>query len=273
MRVTNISDDNIDYFRELAPEEDFENENLIWLGVVDSDGTACGVIGAGVFEELAYIDWIYVDPAYRKKGAGRALLKWMKTVLWEAQVKAVEISFSDEAEDLEEFLMEEGFFIETDEEIYSVPLKELIFSDVIDTSLKTRRMENPVVTLSEMKDPGELYDYLSDNGIPFSMKADRLEHSLVLLNENGRICGCMLISEGGNGDLEISYLLTRGLKRGAIDLFFKFRDMVVENGREENSIIFTDRSGEVSSIIEMLTRTDIGEYVVSGRKTGLITLF
>lgn len=72
-----------------------ENENLFWLGAIAGDGTACAVLGVGVYEEVAYIDWIYTAYDYRRKGAARDLLKRLKTMLRKIEVKILEISVFD----------------------------------------------------------------------------------------------------------------------------------------------------------------------------------
>jgi hypothetical protein len=41
MKVTEITSDNAEYFEDLIPEGYLENENLLWLGAIAGDGTAC----------------------------------------------------------------------------------------------------------------------------------------------------------------------------------------------------------------------------------------
>ena len=49
----------------------------------------------GIRDEIAFIDWIidwiYVDPLYRVKGAAKALLKWIKTFLHQADVNILKV--------------------------------------------------------------------------------------------------------------------------------------------------------------------------------------
>ncbi|MCR5487324.1 MAG: hypothetical protein K6F35_07305 [Lachnospiraceae bacterium] len=63
MTVTGIAADNAEYFEGLAYEGAFEREDILWLGAADGDGTACTILGAGIYGEMAYIEWIYTEPS------------------------------------------------------------------------------------------------------------------------------------------------------------------------------------------------------------------
>lgn len=69
MKITDIAADNAEYFEYLVPEGALENENIFWLGAIAGDGTACAALGIGIYEEMAYIEWIYTDPSHRGEGA------------------------------------------------------------------------------------------------------------------------------------------------------------------------------------------------------------
>ncbi len=270
--ITNIAPDNAEFFENLVPEGALDDENLLWLGAVAADGTACAVLGAGIYDELAYIEWIYTAPFYRREGAARDLLKWLKTLLRRTDAKMLEISFSDEDENLEEFLEDERFFLEEDRDIYSVPVKDLIYSEMAEQSFEEEKTGAHVVTLEEFGKPEALYDYLARSGIPFSIEADDLDLSLIRTDKASQIDGCLLISRREDGDLEISYLLSEGLASGAVDLFLAFKDMATVKGWQEDNIIFTDQSGEIIRIIETITGTDRDSYILRGKKVGLISL-
>ncbi len=179
MRVTDIAPDNAEYFESLAPEGALADDNLIWLGAVAGDGTACAVLGVGVYEESAYIDWIYTDPSFRRKGAARELLRWLRTFLRKAEMEILEISFSGENEGLEEFLEAEGFFFDDDLNTYSVPFKDLIYSELIDTALEKNRTDCRVVTFKNFGRYDELYEYLLKDGISLGFNVAEMDLSLI----------------------------------------------------------------------------------------------
>ena len=43
MKVTTISEDNVEFFKELAPEGTLEDQNLFCLGAIANDETACAL--------------------------------------------------------------------------------------------------------------------------------------------------------------------------------------------------------------------------------------
>ncbi len=272
MRVTDIAPDNAEYFEDLVPEWGFENENLFWLGAIAGDGTACAVLGVGICDEAAYIDWIYTEPSCRRKGAARDLLKMLKTMLRKIEVKILTISVFDDNEDLEEFLEAEGFFFDGDTGVYSVPFRDLIYSELLDTTWKKYRTGSRVVTLKDFGKYDKFCDYLQADGIPIGTNLMDARSSLIRLDEDGRISGCMLLYRRKDGDMEIAYLKSDGLTEGAIDIFLALKDLAMNMDLSEERLIFSDRSGTIIKSIEELTGKERDTYIVAGKKSGMITL-
>ncbi len=272
MKVTDIAPDNAAFFENIVPDGALEDENLFWLGAIAGDGTACAVLGCGICEEMAYIGWIYTDPSYRREGAARFLLKTLKTLLRKIEVRVLQISFSDDDENLEEFLEAEGFFSDEDREIYSVPVKDLIYSTVMDMFAKQHKNIGAAVLLEDFDKPDAFYDYLDKKGIPFRNEEDALCKSLVKLDRDGKIEGCMLICRLQDGDIEISYLMSDGPTGSVVEILLAFKELAVKMDWLDDSIVFTDRSGETIRIIETIASTDRESYIVKKQKSGLITL-
>lgn len=271
-KITGIAADNIEYFEDLAPEGALTDGSLFWLGAIAGDGTACAVLGAGLYGDMAYIDWIYTDPDHRKEGAAGSLLRSLKALLRKIGVEMLEISYSYDDEGLEEFLEAEGFLLEDDDDICSIPVDELIYSEILDTFDEGDASLSRVVTPEALDDPGAFYDHLRKNGIPYAEDTDDLRYSLILMDGDGNIDGCMLISRREDGDLEISYLLNTGPESGVIRLFAAFKELAVEMDWQDDNVIFTDRSGEITGFIEELTGTDCDTYILTGHRVGLITV-
>lgn len=268
MKMTRITTDNAEFFEDLIPEDLFEDENLFWLGAIAGDGTPCAVIAVGVYEEMAYIEWIYTDPEYRKESAARYMMQSLRVLLRKIEVKVIIVSFSDDCENLEEFLESEGFLIDDDREFYSVPLIDLIYSETMDRWLKERNPDhNNVITVSELENPDAFYDFIRGNDIPFSENEKGLfECSLVRLDRNKMITGCMMISINPAGDLEIPYFINNGSTEGARELFVAVRDLVMKNGWEEANVIFTDRAGETIGFLELVMDETREHYILTGQK-------
>jgi GNAT superfamily N-acetyltransferase len=272
MKVTGIAPDNAEYFINLVPDGALDDENIFWLGAVAQDGTACAVLGAGVIEDIAYIDWIYTDASYRRQGAARNLLKWLKILLRKIGVGILEVSFSDDDEDLEEFLESQGFFFDDDTDIYSVPVRDLIWSDTMDITWQKHRTGCKVVTLKDFGREDEFYEYLQKKGIPFGVESDESDYSLIRLDGKGDIDGCMLLYRRLYGELEGSYMVSDSASSGAVDLFLAFRDLIGKMNWQDENIVFADRSGEIIKTLETISKTDRDSYIVTGRKLAMTTL-
>ncbi len=271
MKVTGIAPDNAEYFINLVPDGALDDENIFWLGAVAQDGTACAVLGAGVIEDIAYIDWIYTDASYRRQGAARNLLKWLKIFLRKIGVGILEVSFSDDDEELEEFLESQGFFLDDDTDIYSVPARDLIWSDTMDISWQKHRTDCRVVTLKDFGREDEFYEYLHNKGIPFGVESDESGYSLIRLDSRGDIDGCMLLYRRLYGELEVSYMVSDSAGSGVVDLFLAFRDLIEKMNWQDENIVFADRLEGIIKTLETISKTDRDSYIVTGRKLAMTT--
>ena len=263
MDVTRITPANAGYFEELAPEGSFEDEELVWLGAVAEDGAACAVLGGGVQEGMGFIDWIYTAPEYREKGAADSLLKTFSALLDRIDTEVVEISFSDRDEELYWFLEAEEFLVFEDSYRYSVPLEDLIYSQVIEELEEGRYLSGRVIRASELADPRPLFEFLTDRNIPCSVNKDEIrENSLILLNDSDDICGCMTVVKEPEGDVQIPYLVNEGPMECVTDLFLALKGLVMEKGWEDENLIFADRSGQMIGFVEQITDEDRDRYVI-----------
>ncbi len=270
MEITRITAANADSFKELAPEGAFTDEELLWLGAVAEDGAACAVLGGGIHEGMGFVDWIYTAPDYREKGAADGLLKAFSSLLKGLDAESVEIRFPDTDEELYEFLEGEGFLITEDADRYSVPLEELIYSETIERMEEGRNPSGKIIRAAELMDPQPFYEYLRINNIPCSVKKEELRgYSFILLNDEDKITGCMLVVKDRDGDIEIPYLINEGPMECINDLFLALKNLVMEKGWEEEDIVFADRSGQMIRFVEQITDEDRDSYVIGGFKMGI----
>lgn len=270
MDITRITRVNAEFFEELAPEGSFDDEELVWLGAIDDDGTACAVLGGGAYEGMGFIDWIYTAPQHREKGAASKLLKTFCVLLERIDADAVEISFDDTDEELYEFLVAEDFLISKESNRYSVPIEDLIYSEAIENLAEGREPSGKIVSAARLEDPGLVYKYLSDRNIPFFVYKDELaEYSLILMDDNDEIRGCMMIVKEEEGDIQIPYLVNDGSMGGITDLFLGLKELIIEKRWEEESIVFSDRTGQMIGFVEQVTDNDRDSYVIGGLQTGV----
>ncbi len=273
MKVTRITPENSAFFEELAPEGLFEDDDLFLMGAISGDGTACAVLATGVYGNMAYIKWIYTHPDFRKEGAAGELLRFLKLLLRKSDVQILQVSFSDEDDDLEDFLEEEGFLINEDNEMYSVPVKDLIYSKMAERLDEEKRSRNSVYNFSRVMSYYEFYDYLREKGVPVTGDAESVyKYSIVRLDEGRHITGFMLISKKPKGDLEIPYMSNDGSVESAMDIFRGFKELVTVHEWENENIVFYDRAGLTIEFVEKVTDEDRAGYVVNGQKQAMRTV-
>ena len=275
MKSTYITDENVEYFEELAPKGLLRDENMFCLGGIANDGTACAVLITGIYEDTAYIEWIYTAPDYRRQRGARTLLELLKVLLKKISIKTILISFSDDCEDLEEFLEAEDFFADVDRENYSIPVMDLIYSPMLDRlqGRYTRDVGDTkirVEKLFELEDPGKFYDYLKENRITLSdTEEESCSYSLVRMDREGKINGCMIICKYPKADIAVPYLISDGLTGGTLDLILAFKDLVTEREWQDERMIFSDRSGDAINVLEELLGENKENYVITGQKQAL----
>ena len=101
MQLTRITDENLEYFRPLLPEEGIDP----WaegLGVIGDDDRPCAAALARLEQDEIAVEWLFVHPEYRNRGIGSHLLRAME-VYGSQKAQAIRVSFPDAAEDLETF--------------------------------------------------------------------------------------------------------------------------------------------------------------------------
>ncbi|MCR5278797.1 MAG: GNAT family N-acetyltransferase [Lachnospiraceae bacterium] len=73
MKATIISENDLDKFKDGLPE-DFKVHNGIYIGAVDSELSACGIMVLQEHTDSLFIKYLYVEPAYRRLGAASKMI-------------------------------------------------------------------------------------------------------------------------------------------------------------------------------------------------------
>ena len=268
MKITRITSDNSDAFRELMPENIAESDGYLHLGAVSDDNVGCGCISARIEGKVLLIDWLYILPEYREEGAGEKLLKTALLLSKDVTDRA-EIVFSADAEGMEEFLSGQDFLVEEDEGIFRVPLSDILYSsmmeEILDT-VKTPEMKVKVVSPEFMDGLG---NFLKEKGNDLQLLEDISQNlSLVRLNKDGAVTGCLLTRDAGDKDLEVRAFYNDGSVSGISELTVGMY-ILTRKDYEDYSLVFADREGNAIAYIEKMTGEDIDRYRTKGIYRGI----
>ena len=180
-------------------------ENLVacdvFVGVVEVEtDTACGVLAAESMRDssggiVLAIREIFVDEAYRRKGAGSCLIRFLQDVAKDLGVDALTCTFLESDRNVSRFLKKTGFFDGKQKET----LYECVLSDLSQKAGSTGLTHKP---LSRIKSTewdaivriAEKRDYAVNVRSSYDPKI-----STAVFDKEEKLQGALLISEGEDG--------------------------------------------------------------------------
>ena len=178
MRLKLITNDNSHDFEDYLPDGFKDREEMLGLACIDETAEDDLILGTSVVfpneeEDTLEIQWLYVLPEHRRKGAGSCMLRGIRDMAKAAGLKMIDICFwgedTDEAEPdewtldpadeigdrwddaeaaredehtevwiLKHFLLEKGFLTMSENPIYSFLLSDVLNSDYVRGHQKNR---------------------------------------------------------------------------------------------------------------------------------------
>ncbi|MBO4900358.1 MAG: hypothetical protein J5509_08695 [Lachnospiraceae bacterium] len=267
MELTRIEKENEEYFSHLCPDELMNDEDLMTFGVIDDEGYASCACAVGVSENMGSLKWIYTVPDLREKGSASFLLKEIEELGQELELDGLQVQFRASAEDLDDFLADSGYLVGIDSQVYSVPISDLIYGRVVEELLSKRSGDAHVCGLptdTEKKHKvitalAEIYEL--DPAIFSDISS---QYSVICFDENNKPESAIFVTEYGDEDLFVNYLLSDGSVSSICELIGAFNDVLIKNERTEGRLIFTDRDDKSITLIERLTENDRDEFRIPG---------
>lgn len=273
MKITRITENNKEAFEDLMPGYIAEDDSYVLLGVVADEDIACSCLAAVINGNSLHIDWLYTDPDYRNQGAAGMLLETLLMYIDNSSTSAIEIAFNDEIEGIEDFLTEMGFIIVREDDIYRVPISDLLYNVQMDDMLEVCPEPAGIRSPEEGSVRTKLKEYLTEHGDDEEMTdiiTDRL--SIVRTNEHEEITGCLLIREAADTDLEVMAFYNDGSVTGITELTVGMYQILTWAGLEDGYMIFADHAGEAVHFVEELTGEDSDDYRINGILRGILFL-
>lgn len=269
MKITRITANNIEAFRPLMPDEISYDESLLHLGAVTDDEMGCGCISAHIDGKVLFIDWLYTLPEYREEGVGDMLFKTV-FLLSRESVDRIDVTFSEDDEGMEDFLMEHDFLVEEDEGIFRVPLEDLLYSSMMYDMLETVSVPDLSVKVVSSENIEELKKYLEEKGNDPRILEDISQAlSIVRFDKENRIAGCLLTKDLGEKNLEVAAFYNDGSVSGITELTVGMY-VLTKNDYGDHYLIFADRSGNASDYVEKMTGEEMENYRIKGIYRGTL---
>ena len=270
VKVTRITEQNKEYFRYLFPEEVINDDDLLLLGAVSDEGVACSALAAGIDDGMAYIEWLYTDPEMRERGAASALLDMLLTLLQDTGIDGIETFYPGGEWEMDDLLMEFGFLVGDENNMYKVPTGDLVYSPLMDEVAEGYRGVG-VSPVSGTRTREELKSFLADQETGPDIPDDLSDvYSFVCRDDDGRIRGCILIREENEWDLKVEYLISDGSARTIESLFGALTKVILESELTEGYIYFTDGTEKAITLVERITGEDRDTYRVTGNRHAVL---
>ena len=254
MELTRITKENLEYFRLYLPPGHATPEQEA-LGLIADDGVPCAAALISGAEGQAAIDWLYVHPEYRRKGAGSTLLEKTENLL-AVETDSLSISYPAEIPGMDELLDANGYLITEGDPIYAISLAELKDSPEVKTLKKMGEKGEacPISSLGE-EEKESLLDFLEDELGPEAnfLKCDA-KLSMTLLDEKRRVISCILIQRMEDQEtLFVSLLASRGSGQATAVLGKALQLVDSDPALQDYTIRFISNNEHIDRFVENLT--------------------
>ncbi len=183
------------------------DKRSVLVGVTTDDGEVAGTASFTVNVGFVQLDSIYVDPFFRRDGAGHSLMSTIREFVDGLGYRPISVDYSDTAEGVMEFLDAEGFFSIPGEDYYEFALRKAapLFEKVKSVS------SSGVICLADMKksDQNKLVGFIES----MKMRTDFLDNKslrrdLTFVKFKGsEVCGFVIVTQEEANALRIDQIV------------------------------------------------------------------
>ncbi|MCR5098488.1 MAG: GNAT family N-acetyltransferase [Lachnospiraceae bacterium] len=193
MQLTGIGEQNIDCFKALLPQS--YDLNDIMVGAIGY-GKAVGAASFSLVGSSIYMDHIFVDPDFRRKGVGSEMIKSFAAEMKKIVVGALHTDYYENSEGIRPFLEHLGFVSEADGEVFSVPIESFYGSDALN-KVTAKDSKNKLIPLGKLttKQMDKVAQKLEESGTdPHMVHDGSMDDELSLVSfdvKTGEPDGCI----------------------------------------------------------------------------------
>ncbi|MCR5233840.1 MAG: GNAT family N-acetyltransferase, partial [Lachnospiraceae bacterium] len=242
------------------------DDKYLKLGVIDDNDEPASVCVTGVNENMGSIQWLFTDPDKREQGAGTFLMNGLAELGAAAGLEGLMANYSAQAEDVDDFLTDSGFLVGTDEQIYRVPISEIIYSGEMDAILE-RRSGNNTYDLKDPKGQEFLKDLIKAHKLDVRMfEGVKAEFCSIYEDPKTKQISAIFGSRFNENDLYVNYLISDKTVQGLCEVLGHLYDKITEEEITRGDFVFSDRVGNALALIQkMFNINNLDEMVEPGR--------
>ena len=251
-KLTRIVKENMEFFEDLLPEGGLQpgEEALGVLSEEDDTVAACVFRKEG---DTVTVEWLYVDPEYRRRGVGGNLLKTLADFAKE-KAEILRLSYYNDSEGVEEMLKGQDFFFLSGNTVCTLLVDDLLDCPEVKKMerMQVRKQPTPLNTLLR-EEKMKLLSCLSECYQAKLLLADcDPTHSFCIKEEDGQFSGCLLTKKLEEKHYQVSLLYNSGNVMQAVFLL----KSIMEEGI---TLTFVVANSHVKSLLENLTKGGEGK--------------
>lgn len=255
MELTGIGEKNEKAFAPLCNGRRISDYDFA-VGAIE-DGCAAGVALFDCMGEALMLDYIYVPASFRRRGIASAMVEGFLDEISASPMAALHINYPEKSEELHGFALSLGFKLYRDGEAYRVPARNLLESAALDKMLKGKKAGR-AVSISDLtvQDKKHIKAALDKENLDEAIIDDPAlspELSFVVKDPQSGQPAVLLLCEKGEGITALQYLINfTDNVRLTVDAIRELRDAALEQGLEDNDLIFVTMSDDMRKLVTTL---------------------
>ena len=246
-RLTRITKENEEYFRELLPEGGLKpNDQALGVFTEEEDSAAAAVFAREGKE--ASLNWLFVAPEYRRAGIGLHLLGTAEELM-NKNTELIRLSYFDDVTGMEDLLQKLGYYTVSGNTVYRITPED--FADHPEyQKLQKMQMKKQPISLDGLlrEERQKLLEALSKEyrGAELLRECDPAK-SFCFKEEDGSFSGCILTKKLEEEEYLVLLLYNTGSVRQSLTLIKAFLT-------EGMAITFVEANAHVKSLVESLEK-------------------
>lgn len=234
-----------------------EDSKVFACGILD-DGMLVGAVIYKVESNAASLRYLFILPEYRRQGATKGAIKYLKSLFEYTQMDAIEAEISPEDNPEAFSLMEECGFQPTDTStVVTAQLKDIFQDEKLIRTLEPYSKEKLLTYPETLEVDRHVFgNYLLQNQLYSYINPDEIIQDASFFHKGSKIDACVLSGKFNDQLLTLSFLYNGSKEKNYLPLLLLLRTYIVLRKKfGEDAYIMMACQNEVSlKIAEMVCR-------------------